>query len=90
MSGETGNLVVKVDVKEDVEEAPMMANNGLPEAWLSSKANSVSGKANGVSWIASGLPGLALGYPSYLDALSAKVSLSQGGRPMRKFLGEAS
>jgi hypothetical protein len=37
-----------------------------------------------------GLPGLAQGYPSYLDALSVKISLSQGGRTMRKFLGEAS
>jgi glutamate synthase domain-containing protein 2 len=54
------------------------------------KADSVSGKANRVSQVASGLHGLAYGYLSYLDALSAKVSLSQGGRPMRKFSGEAS
>jgi hypothetical protein len=54
------------------------------------KADSVSGKANWVIRDASGLPGLAWGYPSYLDALSAKVSISQGGRPMRKFLGEPS
>jgi hypothetical protein len=32
-----------------------------------------------------GLPGLAWGYSSYLGALSAKISLSQCGRPMRKF-----
>jgi hypothetical protein len=37
-----------------------------------------------------GLSGLLQGYPGYLDALSTKISLSQGGRPMRKFLGEAS
>jgi hypothetical protein len=54
------------------------------------KADSVSGKANRVSRVASGLPGLAWGYLSYLDALLAKVSLSQGGRLMRNFLGEAS
>jgi hypothetical protein len=47
MSGETGNLVVKVDVKENVEEGPMMANTELLEAWISSgKTNLVSGKAN--------------------------------------------
>jgi hypothetical protein len=50
MSGETGNLVVKVDAKENVEEGPMMANTGLLEAWISSgKANLVSGKANRVT-----------------------------------------
>jgi hypothetical protein len=54
------------------------------------KADLVLGKANGVIWVVSGLPRLAWGYPTYLDALSAKISLSQGGRPMRKFLGEAS
>jgi hypothetical protein len=47
MSGETGNLVVKVNNKENVEEGLMMANTKLIEAWVSSsKANSVSGKAN--------------------------------------------
>jgi hypothetical protein len=50
MLGEMGNLVVKVDVKENVEEGPMMANTDLLEAWVSSsKANSVSGKANQVT-----------------------------------------
>jgi hypothetical protein len=34
MSGETGNLVVKVDVKENVEEGQMMANTELLEAWI--------------------------------------------------------
>jgi hypothetical protein len=29
MSGEMGNLVVKVDVKENVGEGPMMANTEL-------------------------------------------------------------
>jgi hypothetical protein len=47
MSGEMGNLLVKVDMKENVEEGPMMANTDLLESWVSSgKANSVSGKAN--------------------------------------------
>jgi hypothetical protein len=47
MSGETGNLVVKVDVKENVWEGLIMANTELLEDWVSSgKANSVSGKAN--------------------------------------------
>jgi hypothetical protein len=46
MSRETGNLVVKVDVKENVEEGPMMANTKLLEAWISSsKTNSISDKA---------------------------------------------
>jgi hypothetical protein len=45
--GRTGNLVVKVNVKENVEEGSMMANTELLEAWVSSgKANSVSGMAN--------------------------------------------
>jgi hypothetical protein len=34
MSGETSNLVVKVDMKENVGEGPMMANNELLEAWV--------------------------------------------------------
>jgi hypothetical protein len=60
MSGEMGNLVVKVDMKENVEEELVMANTGLLQALLSSgEANSVSSKANGVSRVASGLPGLA-------------------------------
>jgi hypothetical protein len=46
MSGEMGNLVVEIDVKENVEEGPMMVNTELLEAWISSgKANSVSGRA---------------------------------------------
>jgi hypothetical protein len=50
MSGETGNLVVEIDVKENVEEGPMMANSELLEAWISSgKANLVSGRANQVT-----------------------------------------
>jgi hypothetical protein len=52
MSGETGNLVVKVDVKENVEEGQMMANTELLEAWVSSgKANSVSDKENQFTWV---------------------------------------
>jgi hypothetical protein len=50
MSGEMGNLVVKVDVKENMEEGPMMANTELLKAWISSgKANLVFGKANQVT-----------------------------------------
>jgi hypothetical protein len=59
MSGETGNLVVKVNVKESVEEGPMMASIELVEAWVSlDKADSVSDKANGVIRVTSGLSGL--------------------------------
>jgi hypothetical protein len=50
MLGEMGNLVVKVDVKENVGEGPMVANTKLLEAWVSSdKANSVSSMANQVT-----------------------------------------
>jgi hypothetical protein len=42
--------VVKVNVKENVDKGPMMANTELLEAWISSgRANSVSGKANQVT-----------------------------------------
>jgi hypothetical protein len=34
MLGEMGNLVVKVNVKENVEEVPMMANTELLKAWV--------------------------------------------------------
>jgi hypothetical protein len=55
MSGEMGNLLVKVNV----EEGPMMASAEVLEAWVSSgKADSVSDKANGVIQVASGLSGL--------------------------------
>jgi hypothetical protein len=41
------NLVVKVDMKENMEEGLMMANTELLEASISlGKANSVSSKAN--------------------------------------------
>jgi enolase len=50
MSGETGNLVVKIDAKENVGEGLMTTNTKLLEAWVSSSyANSVSGKANQVT-----------------------------------------
>jgi hypothetical protein len=59
MSGEMGNLVVKVNMKKNVEEGQMMASAELLEAWISSgKADSVSDKANGVIQVASGLSGL--------------------------------
>jgi hypothetical protein len=58
--GETGNLVIKVDVKENIVEGPMMASTELLEAWISSgKADSVSGKANGVIRVGLGLPELS-------------------------------
>jgi hypothetical protein len=42
--------VVKVNVKENMDKGPMMANTELLEAWISSgRANSVSGKANQVT-----------------------------------------
>jgi hypothetical protein len=56
MSGETGNFVVKVNVKKSVEEGLMMASAELLEAWVSSgKVDSVSDKANRVIRVASGL-----------------------------------
>jgi hypothetical protein len=56
MSGEMVNLVVKVNVKKNVEEGPMMASAELLEAWVSSgKADSVMDKANGVIRVALGL-----------------------------------
>jgi hypothetical protein len=52
MSGKMGNMVMEVDVKENVEEGPMMANTELLEARISSgKVNSVSGKANQVTQV---------------------------------------
>jgi hypothetical protein len=49
MSRETDNLVVKVNVKKNVEEGLMMTSAELLEAWVSSgKADSVSKKANRV------------------------------------------
>jgi hypothetical protein len=53
MSGETGNLVVKVNIKKNVEEGPMMAGAELLEAWVSmGKTDSVSDKENGVIRVA--------------------------------------
>jgi hypothetical protein len=73
--GEMGNLVVKVNMKEIVEEGPMMANTELLETWVSSgKANSISGKANQVtqvSWTCSSYPklsGLDQGYSSLITS----------------------
>jgi hypothetical protein len=63
MSREIGNLVVKVDVKENVEEVPMMANTELLEAWVSSgKANSVSSKANQFTRVSQMLSEMDQGY----------------------------
>jgi hypothetical protein len=56
MSGRTGNLAVKVNVKKNVEEGPMMASAELLEAWVSSgKVDLVLDKANSVIQVASGL-----------------------------------
>jgi hypothetical protein len=56
MSGGTGNLVVKVNMKKNVEEGPIMASAELLEAWVSSgKLDSISDKANGVIWVGLGL-----------------------------------
>jgi hypothetical protein len=60
MSGERGNMVVKVDVNENIEEGLMMANTGLLEAWVSSgKANLVSSKATRVTRVSK----ICLSYP---------------------------
>jgi hypothetical protein len=75
MSREMGNLVVKVDVKENMEERLMMANIKLLEAWVSlGKANSVSGKANQVTRVSQ----TCLSYPklSGSDQGYLKVSLA--------------
>jgi hypothetical protein len=59
MSGQTGNLVVKVNMKKNMEEGPMMSSAKLLEVWVSSdKADSVSDKANRVIRVALGLFGL--------------------------------
>jgi hypothetical protein len=75
MSGETGNLVVKFDVKENVKEGPMMANTKLLDAWVSSgKANSISSKANQVTRVSQ----TCLSYPklSGMDQGYLKVTLA--------------
>jgi hypothetical protein len=60
MSGEMSNLVVKLNVKESVEEGLMMASTKLLEAWVSSdKVDSVLDKANGVIRVGLGLPELS-------------------------------
>jgi hypothetical protein len=68
-----GNLVVKVDVKENVEEGTMIANTELHEALVTSgKADSVSGKANQVTRVSQTcssypkLSGLDQGYSSLI------------------------
>jgi hypothetical protein len=56
MSGEIGNLVVKVNEKKSVEAGQMMASAELLEAWVGSgKGDSVSNKANAVIWVGLGL-----------------------------------
>jgi hypothetical protein len=60
MLREMGNLVMKLDVNENVEEGPMMANTELLEAGISSgKANLVSDKTNQVTWASQ----MCLSYP---------------------------
>jgi hypothetical protein len=54
-----------VDVKENVEEGPMMVNTKLLEAWVSSgKANSVSGKANQVTQVSH----MSSSYPKFFGS----------------------
>jgi enolase len=75
MSGETGNLVVKIDAKENVGEGLMTTNTKLLEAWVSSSyANSVSGKANQVTRVSQ----TCLSYPklSGSDQGYLKVTLA--------------
>jgi hypothetical protein len=76
MSGEMGNLVVKVDVKKNVVEGQMMANIKLFEAWVTSgKANSVSSKANQATRVSQ----MCLSYPklSRSDQGYLKVTLGK-------------
>jgi hypothetical protein len=76
-------LVVEVDVKENVEEGPMMANTELLEAWISlGKVNLVSSRANQftrVSQTCSSYPklsGLDQGYPkATLAEITSRVRL---------------
>jgi hypothetical protein len=75
MWGETGNLVVKLDIKENVEEGPMMANTELLDAWIQlGKANLVSNKANQVSQVSH----TCSSYPKFsvLDQGYLKVTLA--------------
>jgi hypothetical protein len=75
MSGETGNFIVKVDMKENVEEGPMMANSELLGDWISSgKTNSVFDNANQVTRVSQ----TCLSYPklSGLDQGYLKVTLA--------------
>jgi hypothetical protein len=74
MSGEMGNLVVKVKVKENVEVGPMMANTELLEARVRlAKANLVFGMANLVTRVSQ----TCLSYPklSGLDQGHLNVTL---------------
>jgi hypothetical protein len=62
MSGETGNLVVKLDMKENVEKGLMMTNTGLREAWerqIRSRVRQI------------GLAGLLQGYLGWLRVIGA-------------------
>jgi hypothetical protein len=75
MSGEMGNFIVKVDMKENVEEGPMMANSELLGDWISSgKTNSVFDNANQVTRVSQ----TCLSYPklSGLDQGYLKVTLA--------------
>jgi hypothetical protein len=75
MLGDIGNLVVKVDVKENMEIGPMMANTELLEDWISSgKEKSDSGKANQVTRVSQ----TCLSYPklSRSDQDYLKVTLA--------------
>jgi hypothetical protein len=75
MSEETGNLVAKVNMKENVGEGLMMASTDLLEAWVSSgKVNSVSGMANQVTQVSQ----MCLNYPKLygLDQGYVKVTLA--------------
>jgi hypothetical protein len=75
MSGEMGNFMVKVDMKENVEEGPMMANSELLGDWISSgKTNLVFDNANQVTRVSQ----TCLSYPklSGLDQGYLKVTLA--------------
>jgi hypothetical protein len=75
LSCETGNLVVKVNMMENVEEGPMMANTELLEAWISSgREKLVCDKANQVTRVSqtcSSYPKLSGSNKDYLKVILA-------------------
>jgi hypothetical protein len=63
MSGEMGNLVVKVNVKKYVEEGPMMASAELLEAW-EARVRQILSRIRQMR-----LSGLLQGYPAWFRVI---------------------